>query len=199
MHPNSHPSNSNRYSHLLAWEHQLPGKYVVTSSPGLMSLSVNIEIEVTDTMVKWCTQALADCGATGYFIDIEWAKLNNIHTCPLTNMIPMYNVNSSGNEARMITEIANIILCHDNHSEYTQFIVTHLGKQSIILGYNWLCNHNLEINWQTKEVKMSHCPMQCSICQVENKHDTRVQKLMISQINTYQVGPCHALVEDIED
>jgi hypothetical protein len=47
-----------------------------------MSLAVDVEIELTDTAVKQHTQALIDCGATGCFIDIEWAKLNNIPTCP---------------------------------------------------------------------------------------------------------------------
>jgi hypothetical protein len=62
----------------------------------------------------------------------------------------VYNVDGTANETGMITEIANLILHHDSHLECTQFAVTHLGKQSIILGYNWLCNHNQEINWQTK-------------------------------------------------
>jgi hypothetical protein len=47
-----------------------------------MSLVVDVEIESTDTMVKRCTQALIDCGATGCFIDIKWVKLNNIPICP---------------------------------------------------------------------------------------------------------------------
>jgi hypothetical protein len=59
-------------------------KYVVAASPGPMSLAVDVEIESTDTTIKRCTQALIDCGATGCFIDIEWAKLNNIPTHPLT-------------------------------------------------------------------------------------------------------------------
>jgi hypothetical protein len=107
-----------------------------------MSLSINIEIEVTDTVVKQCTQALVDCRVIGYFMDIEWAKLNNIPTCPLTNPILVYNVDSTTNEAGIITEIANLVLYHDSHSKRTQFAVTCLGSQSIILGSNWLCNHN---------------------------------------------------------
>jgi hypothetical protein len=43
-----------------------------------MSLLVDVEIESTDTAVKRCTQALIYCGATGCFIDIEWAKLSDI-------------------------------------------------------------------------------------------------------------------------
>jgi hypothetical protein len=36
-----------------------------------MSLAVDVEIESTDIVVRRCTQALIDCGATGCFIDIE--------------------------------------------------------------------------------------------------------------------------------
>jgi hypothetical protein len=86
-----------------------------------MSLAINVKIESTDTAVKRCTQALIDCSETGYFIDIDWAKSNNIPTHPLTNLIPIYNVNGTTNEAGMIVEIADLVLCYDNHSERTQF------------------------------------------------------------------------------
>jgi hypothetical protein len=68
-----------------------------------------------------------------YFIDIKWAKLNNIPIHPLTNVILVYNVDGTANKAGMITEITNLILHNNNHSECTQFAVTCLGKQSIIL------------------------------------------------------------------
>jgi hypothetical protein len=58
-----------------------------------MSLMVDVEIETMDTTVKQCAQVLIDCDATACFIDIEWAKLNNIPTRPLTKPIPVYNVN----------------------------------------------------------------------------------------------------------
>jgi hypothetical protein len=57
-----------------------------------MSLAVDVEIESTETAVRRFMQALINCSATGCFIDIEWAKLNNIPMCPLTNLIPAYNV-----------------------------------------------------------------------------------------------------------
>jgi hypothetical protein len=84
-----------------------------------MSLVVKVEIESTDTMVKRRTQALIDCGAMGCFIDIEWVKLNNIPTHPLTNPIPVYNVNSTANDTGAITDIADVILCYEQHSEHT--------------------------------------------------------------------------------
>jgi hypothetical protein len=101
-----------------------------------MSLAIDMEIESTETAVRQCTQALIDCGATGCFINIEWARSNKVPTCPLTNPIPVYNIDGTANEAGMIVKIADLILYYDNHSECTQFAVTHPGKQSMILGYN---------------------------------------------------------------
>jgi hypothetical protein len=146
-----------------------------------MSLAVDVEIESMDTVVKQCTQALIDCDATGCFIDIEWVKLNNIPTRPLTNPIPVYNVDGIANDAGTITDIADVILHYEHHSERTQLAITRPGKQSLILGYNQLRNHNPEINWQTKDVKMSRCPLQCSTCRVEDKRDRMIWKLTTSR------------------
>jgi hypothetical protein len=123
------------------------------------------------------------CLEVDTLIDIKWAKLNNVPTCPLSKPIPVYNVDGTANDAGTITDIADVILRYQNHSERTQLAVMRLGKQSLILGYNLLCNHNLEINWQTKDVKMSHCPLQCSTCRVEDKHDRMIWKSTTSQIN----------------
>jgi hypothetical protein len=112
-----------------------------------MSLAVDMEIESTYTVIKRCMQALIDCSATGCFIDIEWVKLNNVPIRPPSKPIPVYNVDGTANDTGMITDIADIILRYENHSECTELAITHLGKQSVILGYNWLCNHNPEINW----------------------------------------------------
>jgi hypothetical protein len=111
----------------------------------------------------------------------------------------VYNVDGTANDAGMITDIADIILRYENHSEHTQLAVTHRGKQSLILGYNWLCNHNPEINWQTKDVKMSCCPLQCSTCRVEDKREAKIQKSTTSQINTCQSGAFPTMVEEDED
>jgi hypothetical protein len=164
-----------------------------------MSLAVDVEIESTDMAVRRCTQALIDCSATGCFIDIEWAKLNNIPTHPLTKPIPVYNVDGTANDAGMTTDITDIILRYDKHSECTQLAVTCLGKQSMILGYNWLCNHNPEINWQTKEVKMSRCPQQCSTCRVEDKRKAKMRKSTTLQINACRTGAFLMMVEEIDE
>jgi hypothetical protein len=126
-------------------------------------------------------------------------KLNNVPTRPLFKLIPVYNVDGTANDAGAITDIADVILCYQNYSERTQLAVTRLGKQSLILGYNWLCNHNPEINWQTKDVKMSRCPLQCSTCRVEDKHDRMIWKSMTSQINACRLGAFPTMTAEDED
>jgi hypothetical protein len=97
-----------------------------------MSLAVDVEIELTDTAVRRCTQALIDCGTTGCFKDIEWAKLNNIPTRPLTNPIPVYNIDGTANDTGMITDMTDIVLRYDNHSERTQLAVCKGITQTLI-------------------------------------------------------------------
>jgi hypothetical protein len=160
---------------------------------------VEVEMKLMDTAVKQYTQALINCSATGCFIDIEWVKLNNTPTRPLTKPILVYNVDGTGNNASTITDIADVMLCYENHSECTQLAITRLGKQSLILGYNWLQNHNPEINWQTKDVKMSCCPLQCSTCRVEDKCKAKMWKSTTSQINACKSGAFPTMADKDKD
>jgi hypothetical protein len=99
----------------------------------------------------------------------------------------------------MIVKITDMILCYDSHSKHTQFTVTCLGKQSMILGYNWLRNHNPEINWKTKDVKMSRCPIQCSTCRVKTKREAIAHKATILRINACQAGAFPSMIEELDD
>jgi hypothetical protein len=74
---------------------------------------------------------------------------------PPQNQIPVYNIDGTANEAGMITDITDVILRYENHSEHTQLAVNRLAKQSMILGYNWLRNHNPEINKGRQNVSVS--------------------------------------------
>jgi hypothetical protein len=54
----------------------------------------------------------------------------------LTKPILVYNVDSTAHDIGAITDIADVILHYENHSERTQLAITRLRKQSLILGYN---------------------------------------------------------------
>jgi len=54
-----------------------------------------------------------------------------------------------------------MLLCYKTHSKRILLAVSRLGKQSLILGYNWLKDHNPKMDWEKGEVKMTCCPLQC--------------------------------------
>src|SRR3981189_2876049 len=169
-------------------ERRLPKRFVIATTPSDNSLNIDVEIETTDTAMKRNTSALVDCGATWLFIDTEYVHLNNLSTRRLASPIPVYNIDGTANEAGAITEIADVILHYKGHAERTRFAVTSLGKQSMILGFTWLREHNPEIDWQMKEVRMSRCPPQCSTCRAEAKVKRRVEHVATAQIHACRAG-----------
>src|SRR3981189_2064619 len=184
---------------LANWERRLPKRFIIATTPSDNSLNIDVEIEMMDTVMKRNTSALVDCGATGLFIDTEYVRLNSLSTHCLTTPIPVYNVDGTANEAGAITEIADIILRYKGHAERTQLAVTSLGKQSMILGFTWLHEHNPEIDWQMKEVRMSRCPPQCSTCRAEAKVKRQAERAATAQIYACRAGSFPVLIEEIAD
>ena len=130
------------------WEKALPKTLTIATTGGIStSLNLKVEIETIDMAERKSVTALLDSGFTGKCIDRNYANSCQFNLIQLTQPIPVYNVDSTPNEAGSITEVVSLILHHKNHSEQTTFCVTNLGKQKLILGHSWLCQHNLEINW----------------------------------------------------
>jgi hypothetical protein len=150
---------------------------VVASTPSKNSLHLKVEVVTTDTQQLISFMALLNCGATGLFVDKGFVNQNKITTRTLTHPIPVYNIDRTQNEAGSICEVVDVILHYKDHSERVQFAVTGLRKQDAILGYNWLREHNLEVDWITKEVKMSCCPGRCSTCRMEIKQERHLHQM----------------------
>jgi hypothetical protein len=171
------------------WEHQLPKHYVVASMPGPKSLHLKVELQTTDTGEVLATNALLDCGATGLFIDTEYVKWKRLTVRNLARPIPVYNVDGTLNEAGAISGIVDVVLRYKGHTERAQFAVTGLGKQDLILGYTWLREHNLEVDWQTNTVKMSRCPAKCRTCTEEVKAEKQEKQQEARRAQACRTGP----------
>ena len=158
------------------WEKALPKTLTIATIGGIStSLNLKVEIETIDMAERKSVTALL--GLTGECIDRNYAKSCWFNLIKLTQPTPVYNVDSTPNKAGSITEVVSLILHHKNHSEWTTFCVTNLGKQKLILGHSWLCQHNPEINWAQGEIKMSRCPpCCCSGCREELWQERITQK-----------------------
>jgi len=77
--------------------------------------------------------------------------------------------------------------------------VSNLGKQSMILGYTWLKDHNLEVNWQTGKVQMNRYPPRCEGCHVIRKERASRRKVEARTVNVCRSGPPPEYAEDSEE
>ena len=138
------------------WEKRLPKQLSAnTLNAHGMSIILPIEISTTDTSEVHSVKVLLDSGAMSNFIDKNYVYMKGISTQSISYPILVYNVDSSPNKAGQISEVVNVVLCYKIHSERTLLVISSLRKQSIILGYTWLKDHNPEVDWQTGEVQIN--------------------------------------------
>jgi hypothetical protein len=120
-------------------------------------------------------------------------KSNRLPTRKLSQPIPVFNVDGTANEAGSISEVVDLIIRYDGHSERALFSVTSLGRQNMILGITWLREHNPEIDWRTGKVEMTWCLLRCCVgCRNELRTERRNSKKEEVSINACQTGP-HSL------
>ena len=114
-----------------------------------------IHLKTTDTMEESSTEAMANTGTTGDFIDQDFVTQTKLLTHKLSQPIPVYNVNRTLNKARSIHKVVDIVITYNRHSECILLTVTQLSKQSMILRFTWLDKHNPEIDFHTWTIKMT--------------------------------------------
>jgi len=165
------------------WEKRLPKLLSISALDARgTSLLLPVEIRTTDTSELHSVEALLDCGATGSLIDRDFVCAKGINTWTLSHNIPVFNVNGSPNEAGQISEVVNVVLHYKTHSERMLLAVSGLGKQNLILGYDWLKDHNPKIDWEKGEVEMTHCPLRCEGGRALLKEQTRQKRIELQAL-----------------
>jgi len=122
------------------------------------SLLLPVEIGTTDTSELHSVKTLLDSRATRSFIDRDFVHSKRMNTRTLSHNIPVFNVDGSPNEEEQISKVVDVVLRYKTHSKRMLLAVSRLGKQSLILSYDWLKNHNPKIDWEKGEVEMTRCP-----------------------------------------
>ena len=121
-------------------------------------------------------KALLDSGATGMFMDWRMAAKHGFRLQKLKRPIMVRNVNGTNNSGGAITHQVEVNVYYKGHVERMRIDVCDLGKTEVILGILWLQAHNPEINWETREVKMTRCPPLCGRNE-KLKGERRVKKV----------------------
>ena len=83
-------------------------------------------------------EGLLDSGASGKFIDQDFAQDIHAEKKDLEKPIQVYNVDGTLNKRGTITQYVELELEIHERKQKHQLLVTGLGNQQIILGFTWL-------------------------------------------------------------
>ena len=122
-------------------------------------------------------KALLDNGAMGMFIDKRMVARHGLKLQRLKRPIVVRNVNETNNSGGVIIHQIEMTVYYKGHVERMRMDICDLGKTEIILGILWLTAHNPEINWETREIKITRCPPLCGErSQKKEKEKTKKEK-----------------------
>ena len=122
-------------------------------------------------------EALLDCEATRSLIDRDFVHLKGMNIRTLSHNIPVFNINGSPNKAGQISKVVDIVFHYKTHFKRMLLAVSRLGKQNLILGYDWLKDHNPKIDWEKEEVKITRCSLRCERGHALQKKQTRQKRI----------------------
>jgi len=185
--------------HKPKWERRLPKLFSISALDARgTSLLLPVEIGTMDTSELYSVEALLDSRATGSLINRDFVRLKGMNTRTLSHNILVFNVDGSPNEAEQISEVVDIVLRYKTHSERMLLAVSGLGKQSLILGYDWLKDHNPRIDWEKGEVEMTCCPLRCEGGHALRKEQTRQKRIELRALRSCHDRPTPLLQEESE-
>ena len=127
----------------------------------LREVWLNIGVEKVDIHEGITVKALLDSSATGMFMDKKMTAKHGIKLQKLERPVTVKNIDGTNNSGGAITHQVKVNVYYKNHIERIRIDVCDLGRINIILGMPWLQAHNPEINWETREVRMTRCPQIC--------------------------------------
>jgi len=122
---------------------------------------MNIGLKRVDNHKGISVKVLLDSGATGIFVDKKFVEKNSFKLKKLERPVRIRNIDRIGNSGGLVTYEIEVNMYYQEHVERMRLDVCDLGKTEVILGMPWLAAHNPEMNWETREVKMTRCPVQC--------------------------------------
>src|SRR5713101_7567006 len=109
-----------------------------------------------------CT-TLVDSGATGSFISWRLVARHHMKKVPLPKPITIRNADDTTNKLGQITHQVFLAVKTQSHQEVLRLYVSDIGEDDLLLGYNWLCCHNPNIDWQQPCIEFLHCNFQCQL------------------------------------
>jgi hypothetical protein len=110
--------------------------------------ALQLPLDVVTYQGKQEVVALVDSSTTNNFIDSRTVKKLNLGTRKIPRPIELYNVDGTHNQDGRVEQSIHLYIESAEQRIKTQFFVTNLGRDHIILGYPWFEAFNPKINWK---------------------------------------------------
>lgn len=124
------------------------------------SLHFRIMVNIRGANSNLNTAAMVDSGATALFLDRGFVQKHSIRTFPLRKPIGIFNIDGTANQGGDIAQFARQCLTVDGQEMWTDFLVTDLGGEEVILGLPWLRKVNPDIDWEGGRLRVrSYSPV----------------------------------------
>ena len=91
----------------------------------------------------------------------------------LERPVRVKNIDGIYNSGRAITYQVEVNVYYKSYVERMRIDICDLERTEVILGMPWLAAHDLEINWETGEVKMTKCLPLCSRVKTKREEKKR--------------------------
>ena len=144
---------------------------------------MRVGLEKLESHKGIAVKALLDSGATGLFMDMTFAREKGFKIEKLKNPLLVRNVDGTVNAGGAIMHQVECNMFFKGHIKRARMDVCNLGKTEVILGMLWLAAHNLEIDWEKREVEMTHC---LSICGKRKQEKKRKEVKKVERDECYQ-------------
>ena len=133
-------------------------------------MKVPITIKTSYNTAK--VPSLVDSGATDNFIHPRTIRRLCLGTSVLDKPKKLFNVDDTQNNAGSVTRYVNLSVTTNQEERQMRFLVSDIGRESLILGYPWLAAFEPRFNWKECTLNPQYLPITCqSIWPVQRQED----------------------------
>ena len=137
-------------------------------------MRVPITIKTSYNMAK--VPSLVDSGATDNFIHPQTIRQLCLGTSLLDKPKRLFNVDNTQNKAGSVTRYVDLSVTTNQEERQMRFLVSDIGRESLILGYPWLAAFEPCFKWKEGTLDPQYLPITCrSIWPVQRQEDQQEQ------------------------
>ena len=127
--------------------------------------------------------SLVDSGATDNFIHPQTVRQLQLGMSLLDKPKRLFNVDDTRNRAGSVTRYVDLDVTTNQEKQQIRFLVSDIGRESLILGYPWLAAFEPRFKWKEGTLDLQHLPITCrSIKPTKGPDRQKEQQAIVAQL-----------------